>query len=278
MTKIVTHPGRAHRDDFLSCCLLLAHDKDIVRIERREPTREDLMDKTTIVVDVGDELDIEHRNYDHHQLLREHKPFCGLSAVIKYELDMDEEFRQLGWLEVTEQFDSKGPVQTAQLQGWNTFPFNMQSPIENALLRMFAKCEVVGTKNPLFSMMCMIGDEILNNTKQFAAGLEAARKDASLFHVPGIPEFGLWFNDKENLPYINAVRDRDYPLCMFTVIPDNRGPGLRVFRYDDYQHMDLSKLEGHPDIHFAHKNGFLAVTKEPMDELQMAALIQKAVV
>ena len=48
---IVTHPGSAHKDDFLACSLL-AHLHG-VPIQRRDPTAEDLADPTICVVDVA---------------------------------------------------------------------------------------------------------------------------------------------------------------------------------------------------------------------------------
>jgi len=54
---IVTHPGSAHKDDFLACSLL-AHLHG-VPIHRREPTDQDLADATTCVVDVGGSHDAE---------------------------------------------------------------------------------------------------------------------------------------------------------------------------------------------------------------------------
>ena len=48
---IVTHPGGAHKDDFLACSLL-AHLHG-VPIERRDPTDEDLAKPSICVVDVG---------------------------------------------------------------------------------------------------------------------------------------------------------------------------------------------------------------------------------
>jgi hypothetical protein len=39
---ILTHPGGSHKDGFLACCALLAHDPS--PIVRREPTTDDLAD------------------------------------------------------------------------------------------------------------------------------------------------------------------------------------------------------------------------------------------
>ena len=53
ISLIPTHPGSAHKDEFLACCLLVAvHGVPIVR---REPIQADLDDPSVIVVDVGGE-------------------------------------------------------------------------------------------------------------------------------------------------------------------------------------------------------------------------------
>ena len=66
MYKIITHPGSAHKDDFMSVSVLLATlgDADVFRCE---PTNEDLADLNTYVVDVGMGHAPERCNFDHHQ-------------------------------------------------------------------------------------------------------------------------------------------------------------------------------------------------------------------
>ena len=58
---IVTHPGGAHKDDFLACSLL-AHVHG-APIHRREPTERDLIDVKTCVVDVGGVHDPKLNNF-----------------------------------------------------------------------------------------------------------------------------------------------------------------------------------------------------------------------
>ena len=78
---IVTHPGGAHKDDFLACSLL-AHLHG-VPIERRDPTDDELADVATCVVDVGGVHDAATNNFDHHQFPRDAPPLCALSLVLK---------------------------------------------------------------------------------------------------------------------------------------------------------------------------------------------------
>ena len=66
MERIITHPGSAHKDDFLSACVLLATLAD-AELYRREPSQADLDDAQTFVIDVGMEYDPQRRNFDHHQ-------------------------------------------------------------------------------------------------------------------------------------------------------------------------------------------------------------------
>ena len=49
--KIITHPGGAHKDEFLACAVLLAeHD---VPVFRQDPTEEELLNPTTAVIDLS---------------------------------------------------------------------------------------------------------------------------------------------------------------------------------------------------------------------------------
>ena len=79
---IVTHPGSAHKDDFLACCIL-AHLHS-VPIERRDPTEDDLADGEVAVVDVGGSHEPANNNFDHHQFPKDHPPLCALSLVLQH--------------------------------------------------------------------------------------------------------------------------------------------------------------------------------------------------
>ncbi|MEM6821799.1 MAG: MYG1 family protein, partial [Verrucomicrobiota bacterium] len=77
--KIVTHPGSAHKDDFLACSLLISlHD---VPIERRLPSDRELTNPEVCLIDIGHEHKPELLNFDHHQFPRDHVPTCSLSLV-----------------------------------------------------------------------------------------------------------------------------------------------------------------------------------------------------
>lgn len=111
---IITHPGGAHKDDFLACSVLLSTHP--VSIFRRDPTEQELEDPEVAVVDIGHQHDPKLNNFDHHQLPRDHEPTCALSLVLqKFEIYEDtKEF--CSWLETTEWFDCRGPM--IRLNGW----------------------------------------------------------------------------------------------------------------------------------------------------------------
>ena len=82
ISSIITHPGGAHKDDFLACSVFL-HDHP-VSIFRREPNDSDLLDSSIAVLDVWGHHEPEKFNFDHHQFPREHVPTCALSLVLQY--------------------------------------------------------------------------------------------------------------------------------------------------------------------------------------------------
>jgi len=44
------------------------------------------------------------------------------------------------------------------------------------------------------------------------------------------------------------------------VYPDRRGGGFGIARYEDHPGLDFSRVEREPDVHFAHKSGFMCKT------------------
>ncbi len=65
--KIIVHPGIAHADELWAIAILKAAGYTIDSIERRVPTIDDLTSTDIWVIDVGNQLDDDKNNYDHHQ-------------------------------------------------------------------------------------------------------------------------------------------------------------------------------------------------------------------
>lgn len=59
---IITHPGGAHKDDFLACSLMIYEYG--VPILRKEPRDEDVANASIAVLDVGGEHEPTRMNFD----------------------------------------------------------------------------------------------------------------------------------------------------------------------------------------------------------------------
>ena len=58
--------------------------------------------------------------------------------------------------------------------------------------------------------------------------------------------------------YLESIgKDRD---VVALVYPDRRGGGYGLSRYNDNPAFDFTRIEGEPDVHFAHARGFVAKT------------------
>jgi len=155
--SIVTHPGGAHKDDYLACSLLIS--KYGAPVYRREPTQEDLNDPEVCVVDVGGEHDEARSNFDHHQFPRDYDEICALSLVLQH-LDLYEDAKLFcDWLETTEWMDTRGPVDTAKWLGVDRNAMaKLNSPIDMTVIRRFAMGNSYKKGDIIWELMKMIGD------------------------------------------------------------------------------------------------------------------------
>ncbi len=266
MKAILTHPGSAHKDDFLACCLLVA--KHGLPVWRREPEESDLRDPQILVVDVGGEHDPEHGNFDHHQFPAEHEPVCSLSLVLRH-LGLYEDAKAFcEWLEPAEWFDSRGPFATADWLGVDRSVVNrLSSPIDITLLRRFAQRRELEPGDPLWEIMRMVGEDFLMYLRTLRERLDYVAAHARVLEVgdgdralrvlymprvepmPDDPSSGL-------ARYIGLLGERIDGL----IYPDRRGPGFGLSRHEDSERLDFTRIAGEADVHFAHARGFVAKT------------------
>ena len=288
---IVTHPGGAHKDDFLACCLL-AHLHG-VPIERREPTDEDLANAATCVVDVGEVHDAALNNFDHHQFPRDAPPLCALSLVLQ-DLGLYEDALSFcAWLRPAEWLDTLGPNETAKLMEIPRQAFSdLNSPIDMTLLNRFAKHTKLEPDNPIYQVMCMVGEDIVNYVQSLRNRLDFLQQHCQWWTVESSgsngsesttiralyleqndaiatdPSFGLYAfiaeQDQEN--EVHAL-----------VYPDRRGDGYGLTRYEDCQQLNFSQIENQDDVRFAHKRGFVAKV-ESTDPARLKELLGLAIV
>jgi len=265
---IITHPGGAHKDDFLACSVLLSNHS--VSIFRRDPTEQELEDPEVAVVDIGHQHDPKLNNFDHHQLPRDHEPTCALSLVLqKFEIYEDtKEF--CSWLETTEWFDCRGPHDTAEWLGVDREAMaKLNSPLDVTMFQAFAKQKEHHPGEPVWEVMKMMGTDLV----QYVTGLRGR-----INQVAKIEEFWDLGQGEDMIkvafvprtePEVEeasgglAWRIKELGLeeeVVAMVYPDSRGGGYGMRRYDDNLALDFSQLSEQPDVHFTHNRGFIAKT------------------
>jgi hypothetical protein len=265
---ILTHPGGAHKDEFLACSVLLA--LHAVPIVRREPRPADLATPTTAVVDVGDTHDPTRNNFDHHQFSKDHPPTCSLSLVLQHLGIYADARRFCDWLETTEWFDSRGPIATARWLGVTPeILAQLNSPIDLSLLRRFGSAVRIEPGDPLWEMMRSIGRDLLDYVKSMRARLDFIAEHAQFWDlaVAGAPGKVLFLPRTEPMPdepslgtdsFIESSGFADQVVGV--IYPDRRGPGYGLSRFRDNPRFDFARLIHFPDVHFAHARGFVAKT------------------
>jgi hypothetical protein len=264
--KIVTHKGQSHRDEFMACCLMLYYYADL-SIERRDCTPADLEDPGILVIDQGGEFEVARGNLDHHQLPRDAAPTCSITKVMEAmcpnSIPLAREVWL--WLEFSEWLDSKGPGDTAAHYGMTQDALMATvSPIETTVLRWFQSHEVVSVRSPLHHLMCQIGAEKMEYLDKVQRRLTRLADEASsnLYgNVLALDNTNIDRDDEPTLGVELFIR-RNFSNAGPDVIvaQDDRGEGYSLYRRNDSPRVDFSRLEGHEDVTFAHKSGFIAKT------------------
>lgn len=288
---ILTHPGGAHKDDFLAACVLAAeHSAPIVR---REPTTADLDDPGVAVVDVGGRHEPARANFDHHHFDRAHPPTCALSLVLDH-LGLYAEAKALcDWLEPAEYFDSRGPKKTAE---WLGVPrraiAQLHSPIDVTFLRRFAATTALAPGDTLYEAMRFVGEDLLDYLRTARSRLAEVRthverwtlqmehsngsamdmEDVQVVFLPR--DSGVLDEPSSALAsYVRAEKLTDVVVAL--VYPDRRGEGYGISRYEDHPALDFTRVASEPDVHFAHASGFVCKTSAT-DEARLRELLTRA--
>ncbi|MGI9239740.1 MAG: MYG1 family protein [Verrucomicrobiales bacterium] len=283
ITEIITHPGGAHKDDFLACCLLAYQHR--APISRREPEQADLDDPHTAVVDVGGIHDPDQQNFDHHQFPRDHPPVCALTLVLQSLDAYDEACLLCDWLPTTEYLDTRGPNDTARWLGIERDVLSkLNSPIDLALLSRFEKSAKLIPGEPLWEIMSFIGEDLLGYLRIMSLRLEFLAERVELWEIdaPHGSFEALYLPRGEQSDgdssmglgrYLQKIGKEDHVRAL--IYPDRRGDGYGLSRFNDHPSLDLSRLEDEADVHFAHARGFIAKTSAT-EEQRLRQLLASA--
>lgn len=275
VTRILTHPGGAHKDDFLACSLLVHLHQ--VPVERREPEASDLESPEIAVVDVGDQHDPAKNNYDHHQFAADHPPTCALSLVLKSVDLYDDALKYCDWLEPAEWLDSRGPNETANWLGIDRDIISKTtSPIDVTLLRRFAQSQEIGPDSAIWQIMNMVGEDLITYLRDLRERLEFIARHASFWDASTDrgPFEVLFMPRTDPLPsepsaglgrFIESEGKTESVIAM--VYPDRRGNGYALSRFNDNRKVNFADLESTcEDVHFAHARGFVCKTSATSED------------
>lgn len=265
---ILTHPGGAHKDEVLACSVLLALQP--VSIVRREPTPADLADTAICVVDVGHVHDPSLNNFDHHQFPNDQPPTCALSLVLKHLGIYDDAREFCEWLETAEWFDCRGPFATADWLGVDRNVLNkLNSPVDVTLLKRFAASRSLMPGEPLWEILRMVGQDLLDYVKGLHDRLALLDRHAEFWDVDSSHrKMQVLFLPRMDPPLDEPSMGMDKFIerrgklndIAGLVYPDRRSNGYGLSRFRDDARLDFTRIANAPDVHFAHARGFVAKT------------------
>lgn len=278
---ILTHPGGAHKDDYLACALL-AH-WHAVPIVRRDPTNAELDDPEICVVDIGGRHEPDRNNFDHHQFPRDHPPTCSLSLVLQHLGVYEDAIKFCDWLKTAEWLDARGAGDTAKWLGVERRVINqLNSPIDITLLRRFAQQTELKPEDALWEIARMVGEDLLDFVKGLRERLNFIKHHAEIWTLSG--DHGdfraLFLPRTDPLPDEPSMGIDRYveevglvTELMVLVYPDRRGPGYGLSRFRDHPGVNMTRIQSEPDVHFAHIRGFIAKTSSD-DPIRLKELLR----
>lgn len=255
----ITHAGPAHADELIALAILVAkHGLD--RIERRNPTQEELADPKTWVLDVGGVHDPDLRNFDHHGV-EGTEGRCAFDLLLDHFQMRDVAMAASPWLNFKSSLDCTGPYATAKEFGMTPEAlFATVSPVELQVLQAFQKASVIQSGDFLYRLLEMVGNGLISYWAAFAEQLGKAEQ-AKIFEVKGF-KFCDYRNCGKLLPAVMSLHMSDIGACG-SVVVDDRDEGCEdrvvLYRHADNPRVDFRRLDA-TKMHFVHHGGFLAKT------------------
>ena len=242
-------------------------------VSRREPTSADLDDPNTYVIDVGMEYAPERNNFDHHQ---DPSLPCAFHLVMKHLNLHDAAQSMFIWYPHMSMMDVRGPYNTAKHLGVDSSVlFASSSPIDGYILSRLSKVTTLDRQNFLYGFMKELGQDLITMIERKMTRLELLKTEARVVQVKHLKAITSDIDQSPKLSMELYLRHLDDAQIAISITPSNRGEGWELFRLDDHQSVDFLRIADHPDIRFAHANGFLAKThtRLPLEQVvQLASL------
>ncbi len=253
----ITHPGQAHADDVLTAAYLIASGL-VSRIDRREPTEDDMINDQMIIFDIGGQHSRDVKNFDHHHFPRGTPATCAFSLVLMNYGDYDDWRSIFPWIAGTEEMDSQGPFSVSKRLGVDfddlkPFVFN---PFAGFMIGQFEKQKIIREFDPCWQLLDQFGKSLIDQVETIRERWEHFDSTTVWQTVNNEIVVGV-FDTKGPVGIESWIESRDMN-CHCVVSHDDRGDGLSLFRRNDDHRIDFSRCEGMPNVEFAHNGGFVA--------------------
>ena len=281
MTIIITHPGSAHLDDFLSTCLVLSRAGDIEEVHRREPTQEEINDPSIWKLDVGDMHEPDLKCYDHHQYAMND---CTLSLLLKEWGLLEKALTVHTWLKIAIANDVGGAREVTKILNISYTAIEcLSSYVERTVLNLFQKQKTFTKGTALFSLMNIIGRRFFTEIDEYFTLREALEGKIEFLRIKKVPIVSCYKDFPFSRTLVRLLNEKKREVFHdekggIAIYPNIRPPGtIALSRYHDDKRVDFTRISHYEKVKFAHPQGFFA-SLEPLSEYELEQYIKDAIV
>lgn len=287
--KIIIHRGQCHLDELIAVAFALAIGIPVngrrmslmpTPLFRRDPTDAELDDPSTLVLDVGGRHQPHLNNFDHHQRERDAAPECAASLLLAHiapEFLVDLK-RFTRWFDALVQIDVRGPFAWAKANNLPEFPFALGGALEAPIKEIF---EAFDGDRPvpeeLVGLLWRVGCSHVDFVNKRKAAYDDVRTSAQYARVGEIEGIVYLSKDTSAMQLWRDELAEQGRVLGFSIMLDDRGEGLTLYRFNDDSRLDFARLAGNPAVSFAHAGGFIAKTRKMMRVDEALELVQGAV-
>ena len=273
--KIVTHAGSAHMDDLLSVGLVLALDDEVKKIERRDPTEEELADPMVWVLDVGFLHETKLLNFDHHQFPKGQRECCF--SLLSEHFELADDLRHIGWYKALVTMDALGPQAAAKELECSPMAIGaLHGPVQRWILKEFSQEDSFSTSSDFASMLRRIGRFIVETASFHRERMTLLRSMAEWVDVAGEPVIFFLEDVPEPGSFLFDFQEECGRKATALVTRSRRNEGWSMQRVDDEGPVDFRRIANEPAISFAHKSGFMAATNSYISRAELLRLLALA--
>ena len=274
MALIITHPGSAHLDDFLSCCLVVNKSGNIRKIKRKEPDKAEIKDPAIWKLDVGESHDPDLKCFDHHQDGMNEE--CTLSLLLKNWGLWSIANEIHDWLKIVVIKDTLGPNEvTKQLEISFKAMGVLDSFVERTVLDFFNEQNEIEKGSFLFSLMEIVGQNFFALIDEYTTIMGEVKEKLKYKIINGVQSIFFYEDLNHSSTLIRIIKDKmkeKWPNLKggIGVYPNKRVKGtFAIKRFYDDKRVDFSRISHYEKVIYSHPKGFfISVKQMTEDELE----------